>query len=175
MNNTEFRTSTSIASEINRLVRELENRRTFASDFYEELRSHASYLKATTIGSDSVDEKKRRFKRIGVLLEELKENYWDITDLLMELNGIEILTSDLLERGTQLSRDLVLALKQMEPIARNTYKSLRSNELRSVGNDLHTVVENKKFFELDEVLNKLFIEIGHRSSQLEDLRQKRIL
>lgn len=175
MNNTEFRTSTSIASEITRLVRELENHRTIVSDFYEELRTHASYLRASTNGADSVDEKKRRFKRIGVLLEELKEHYWDITDLLMELNGIEILASDLLERGTQLSRGLVLALKQMEPIVRNSYKSLRSNELGSVDNDLHTVIENKKFSDLDEVMDKLFIEIDKRSSQLEDLRQKRIL
>ncbi|UCG89825.1 MAG: hypothetical protein JSU57_05030 [Candidatus Heimdallarchaeota archaeon] len=173
MNNTEFRTSTSIASEINRLVRQLENLRTIASDFYEELQTHASYFKASTNRSDDTYEKKRRFKRIGVLLEELKEHYWDITDLLMDLNGIEILTSDLLEQGTQLSRDLVLALKEMDPIVRNAYKSLRSSEL--VGNDLHTVVENRKFSELNEVLDKLVVEIKHRSSQLEDLRQKRIL
>ncbi|UCE13140.1 MAG: hypothetical protein JSV04_13240 [Candidatus Heimdallarchaeota archaeon] len=175
MNNTEFRTSTSIASEINRLVREIENRRSLASDFYEELREHASYLKTVTSGSDSVDEKKRRFKRIGALLEELKEYYWDLTDLLTELNGIEILESNLIEHGAQLSRDLVGILKQMEPIARNTYKSLHSNELGSVGNELSSVIENSKFLELNEVLTKLFIEIDQRSSQLKDLKHKRIL
>ena len=157
------------------MVREIENHRAVASDFYEELRTHASYLKDTTSGSDGVDEKKRKFKRIGVLLEELKEQYWDLSDLLMDLNGMEILESDLLKRGTQLSRDLVGVLKQMEPFVRNAYKSLRSNELGSVGNDLSFVIENKKFFELNEVLNKLIVEIGQRSSQLENLRQKRIL
>ncbi|MHA2243379.1 MAG: hypothetical protein ACXADY_00260 [Candidatus Hodarchaeales archaeon] len=175
MNNTEFRTSTSIASEINRLIREIENRRALASDFYEELRTHASYLKTTTSRSEGVDEKKRKFKRIGVLLEELKEQYWELSDLLMDLNGIEILESDLLKRGTQLSRDLVGVLKQMEPIVRNAYKSLRSNELGSAGNDLYLVIENKNFFELNEVLNKLIVEIDQKSSQLENLRQKRIL
>ena len=104
MNNTEFRTSTSIASEINRLVRDIENQRAVASDFYEELLTHTSYLKASTNESDSVDERKRRFKRISVLLDELKEQFWDLTELLMELNGIEILESDLLEQGTRLSR-----------------------------------------------------------------------
>ena len=175
MNNTEFRTSTSVASEINRLVRDIENQRAVASDFYEELLTHTSYLKASTSESDSVDERKRRFKRISVLLDELKEQFWDLTELLMELNGIEILESDLLEQGTRLSRELVIAVKQMEPTVRNAYKSLRSNEFGSFSNDLPLSVENKKFLELNEVLKRLFVEIDQRSSQLEDLRQKRIL
>ncbi len=175
MNNTEFRTSTSVASEINRLVREIDHIRAITSDFYEELLAHVSYLKTSTSGSDSTDEKKRRFKRIGVLLEELKEQYWDLTELLTELNGFQILKSDLPEKGTKLSRNLVQILKQMEPTVRNAHKSLRSNELGSVGNDLSFVIENKKFFELNDVLNKLIVEIGQRSSQLENLRQKRIL
>ncbi len=175
MNNTEFRTSTSIASEISRLLREIENHRAFASDFYEELKAHVSSLKTSINRSDGVDEKKQRIKRIGVLLEELKEQYWDLVDLLTELSGIEILESNLTEQGTQLSRDLVQSLTQMESTLRNTYKSLHSNELGSVGNDLYSNVENKKFLELDEVLTELLTEINQRSSQLEDLRQKRIL
>lgn len=175
MDNTEFRTSTSIASEINRLVREMKKHCAVISDFYEELKAHASYLKTSINRSDSKDEKKHRFKRIGVLLEELKEQYWDLSDLLTDLNGIEIIESNLPEQATQLSRSLVGILKQMEPIVRNAFKSLHSNELGSVGNNLYSVVENKKFFELNEVLTKLFSEIDQRSSQLEDLRQKRIL
>ena len=175
MNNTEFRTSTSIASEISRLLREIENRRAVASDFYEELKAHISYLKASINGSESVDERKSRFKRIGVLLEELKEHYWDLTDLLTELNGIEILKSNLPEQGTKLSRELVEILKQMEPTVRNAHKSLHSNVLGPVDNDLYSVIGNKKFPELNEVLIKLLVEIEQRSSQLEDLRQKRIL
>ena len=175
MNNTEFRTSTSIASEINRLVREIDHIRAITSDFYEELLAHVSYLKTSTSGSDSTDEKKRRFKRIGVLLEELKEQYWDLTELLTELNGFQILKSDLPEQGTKLSRNLVQTLKQMEPTVRNAHKSLRSNELSPVDNDLYSVIDSKKFSELNEVLIKLIVEIEQRSSQLEDLRQKRIL
>lgn len=175
MNNTEFRTSTSVASEITRLLREIENHRAFASDFYEELKAHVSNLKTSITRSDSVDEKKQRIKRIGVLLEELKEQYWDLVDLLTELSGIEILESNLAEQGTQLSRDLVKNLTQIESTVRNTYKSLHSNKLGPVGNDLYSIVENKKFLELNEVLTELFTEISQRSRQLEDLRQKRIL
>lgn len=175
MNNTEFRTSTSVASEMSRLLREIENHRAVASDFYEELKAHVSYLKTTIDGSESVDERKRRFKRIGVLLEELKEQYWDLVDLLTDLSGIEILESNLPAQGTQLSQDLVKSLNQMESTVRNTYKSLHSNELGTVGNDLHSIAKNKKFSELNEVLTELITEISQRSSQLEDLRQKRIL
>ncbi|MFW9905396.1 MAG: hypothetical protein ACFFFH_13730 [Candidatus Thorarchaeota archaeon] len=175
MNNTEFRTSTSIASEITRLLREIENHRAFASDFYEELKAHASNLKISINRSNSVDEKKQRIQRIGVLLEELKEQYWDLVDLLTDLSGIEILESNLAEQGTQLCRDLVRNLTQMESTIRNTYKSLHSNELGSVGNDLDSIVKNSKFLQLNEVLTELFDEINQRSNQLEDLRQKRIL
>ncbi|MFX1504812.1 MAG: hypothetical protein ACFFDC_01745 [Promethearchaeota archaeon] len=175
MNNTEFRTSTSIASEITRLLREIENHRAFTSDFYEELKAHVSSLKISINRSNSVDEKKQRIKRIGVLLEELREQYWDLVDLLTDLSGIEILESNLAEQGTQLCRDLVRNLTQMESTLRNTYKSLHSNELGSVGNDLDSIVKNRKFLELNEVLTELFVEINQRSSQLEDLRQKRIL
>jgi uncharacterized coiled-coil protein SlyX len=175
LNNTEFRTSTSIASEITRLLREIENHRAFASDFYEELKAHVSNLKISIDRSNSVDEKKQRIKRIGVLLEELREQYWDLVDLLTELSGIEILESNLPEKGTQLSQNLVRDLTEMESTLRNTYKSLHSNELGSVGNDLYSIVKNSKFLELNEVLTELFIEIDQRSSQLEDLRQKRIL
>ncbi|MFX1422899.1 MAG: hypothetical protein ACFFB2_11325 [Promethearchaeota archaeon] len=175
MNNTEFRTSTSIASEITRLLREIENRRAIASDFYEELKAHVSYLKTSNNRSDSVDEKKHRFKRIGVILEELKEQYWDLADLLTELDGIELLENNLSKQGTQQSRDLVKILTQMESTVRNAYKSLHSNEFGSVGNDLYSIVDNKKFAELNEVLTELFTDINRRSSQLEDLRQKRIL
>jgi hypothetical protein len=122
-----------------------------------------------------VDEKKQRIKRIGVLLEELREHYWDLVDLLTDLGGIEILESNLAEQGTQLCRDLVKNLTQIESTLRNTYKSLHSNELGSVGNDLDSIVKNRKFLKLNEVLTELFVEINQRSSQLEDLRQKRIL
>ncbi|MFX0122650.1 MAG: hypothetical protein ACFFAE_03375 [Candidatus Hodarchaeota archaeon] len=175
MNNTEFRTSTSIASEISRLLREIENHRAVASDFYEELKAHVSYLKTSINRSESVDERKHRFKRIGVILEELREQYWDLVDLLTDLSGIEILESNLPEQGTQLSHDLVRNLTQMESTVRNTYKSLHSNELGSISNDLYSIAENKKFSKLNEVLTELFNEISQRSNQLEDLRQKRIL
>ena len=68
-----------------------------------------------------------------------------------------------------------MAVKQMEPTVRNAYKSLRSNEFGSFSNDLPLSVENKKFLEFNEVLKGLFVEIDQRSSQLKDLRQKRIL
>lgn len=175
MNNTEFRTSTSIASEITRLLREIENHRAFASDFYEELKAHVSNLKISIDRSNSVDEKKQRIKRIGVLIEELREQYWDLVDLLADISGIEILESNLAEKGTQLARNLVKNLTLIESTLRNTYKSLHSNELGSVGNDLYSIVENRKFPELNEVLTELIVEINQRSGQLEDLRQKRIL
>ena len=157
------------------MVREIDHIRANTSDFYEELLAHASYFKTSLNGSESTDEIKRRFKRIGVILDELKEQYWDLTDLLTELNGIEILKSNLPEQGTKLSRELVSILKQMEPTVRNAHKSLRSNELGPVDNDLYSIIGNKKFPELNEVLVKLIIEIEQRSSQLKDLRQKRIL
>lgn len=175
MNNTEFRTSTSIASEITRLLREIENHRAFASDFYEELMAQVSNLKISIDRSNSVDEKKQRIKRIGVLIEELREQYWDLVDLLTELSGIEILENNLAEKGTQLARNLVKNLTQMESTLRNTYKSLHSNELGSVGDDLYSNVKNRKFSELNEVLTELIVEINQKSGQLEDLRQKRIL
>ena len=176
MNNTEFRTSTSIASEITRLLREIENHRAFASDFYEELKVLVSSLKVSSIDKpDSVEENKQRIKRIGILLEELREQYWDLVDLLTDLSGIEILESNLTEKGTQLSRELVRNLAQMESTVRNIYKSLHSSELGSVGDDLYSTVENRKFLELNEVLTELIIEINQRSGQLEDLRQKRII
>ncbi len=175
MNNTEFRTSTSVASEIHRLVREIDHIRAITSDFYEELLAHVSYLKTSLDGSESTDEIKRRLKRIGVLLDELKEQYWDLTDLLTELNGIEILKSNLPEQGIKLSRELVDILKQMEPTVKNAHKSLRSNVLGPRDNDLYSVIGNNKFPELNEVLIKLLIDIEQRSSQLKDLRQKRIL
>ena len=56
---------------MNRMVREIENQRAISSDFYEELRTHASVL---ADGSSEGDlSKKQRFKRIGVIIEELKE------------------------------------------------------------------------------------------------------
>ncbi|MHA2216652.1 MAG: hypothetical protein ACXACY_11975, partial [Candidatus Hodarchaeales archaeon] len=84
MNNTEYRTSTSVFSQMNRMVREIENQRAISSDFYEELRKHASILADGS--SDDALNNKQRFKRIGVIIEELKERYWDLTDLLTELS-----------------------------------------------------------------------------------------
>jgi hypothetical protein len=155
-------------------MRDIESYRALTSDFYEELRTHVKYLRTSEKGgSAGIDEKKHRFKRIGVLLEELKEKYWDLTDLLTELEGIEILESSLPERGTQLSREVIQILKQMEPTLRNAHKSLRSNELGPVTTDLYSIINNKKFSELNEVLRNLSTEID--KNKLEDLKQKRIL
>lgn len=155
-------------------MRDIESHRALTSDFYEELRTHVKYLRTSEKGgSAGIDEKRQRFKRIGVLLEELKEKYWDLTDLLTELEGIEILESSLPERGTQLSREVIQLLKQMEPTLRNAHKSLRSNELGPVTTDLYSITNNKKFSELNEVLKNLSTEID--KNKFEDLKQKRIL
>ena len=175
MNNTEYRTSTSIYSEMNRMVREIEDRRALSSDFYEELRTHASKLADANGSSDDGLDKKQRFKRIGVIIDELRERYWDLTDLLAEISGIEIMESPLPTQATQLSREIIDILKQMEPTVRNAHKSLRSNELGTVVKDLLVVVENKKFHELDSILIQLSEEIDSISEKLEDLRQKRIM
>lgn len=158
---------------MNRMVREIENQRAISSDFYEELRKHASILADGS--SDDVQDKKQRFKRIGVIIEELKDRYWDLTDLLTELSGIEILESPLPNEATILSSDMIDVLKQMEPTVRNAHKSLRSNELGVVVTDLQEVVENPKFEELNSVLIQLGKEIENISGKLEDLRQKRIM
>ncbi len=158
---------------MNRMLREIENRRAISSDFYEELRTHASVLADGS--SDDDQSKKQRFKRIGFIIEELKERYWDLTDLLTELSGIEILENPLPQQATQLSGEIIEILKQMEPTVRNAHKSLRSNELGVVVTDLKTVVENPKFEELNGVLIQLGKEIDDISGKLEDLRQKRIM
>jgi hypothetical protein len=175
VNNTEYRTSTSASSEIKRLKREIETHRALASDFYEELKTHISYLRTSEGSSGGVDEKKGRFKRIGVILEELKEEYWNLTDLLLEFNGIEILDNQLPEVGIRLVRDLIGILNEMDPTVRNTHKSLRFTKFSSVGTDLYSMANNRKFNELNEVLSKLSTEIKTISDQLEDLKQKRIL
>ncbi|MHA1541469.1 MAG: hypothetical protein ACTSQH_00660 [Candidatus Hodarchaeales archaeon] len=173
MNNTEYRTSTSVFSQMNRMVREIENHRAISSDFYEELRKHASILADGS--SDDGLNNKQRFKRIAVIIEELKERYWDLTDLLTELSGIEILESPLTNEANLLSSNMIDILKQMEPTVRNAHKSLRSNELGVVVTDLLTIVENPKFEELNDVLIRLGKEIDKISGKLEDLRQKRIM
>jgi hypothetical protein len=175
LNNTEFRASTSISSEINRLVREIENHRAEASNFYEELRTHASNLKSSGKDSDGMDEKKRRFKRIGVLLDELKEEYWNLNELISELDGFQILDSKLPSRGTKLSQDLIGILNRIEPSVRNASKALHTDELGSAGTNLYSIIENSKFFELNEVLTKLVFKIDGYSNQLKQLKQKRIL
>ncbi|MHA2176619.1 MAG: hypothetical protein ACXABI_17470, partial [Candidatus Hodarchaeales archaeon] len=150
-----------------------EDRRAISSDFYEELRTHASVL-ADGSTNDGLD-KKKRFKRIGVLIEELKERYWELTDLLSEISGIEIIESSLPEAATQLSQEIIEILKQMEPTVRNAHKSLRSNELGTVVTDLVSVVENQKFLDLNNILVQLSEKIAEDSGKLEDLRQKRIM
>ena len=157
------------------MVREIEDRRALASDFYEELRTHASKLAAANGSSDDGLDKKQRFKRIGVIIDELRERYWDLTDLLAEISGIEIMESSLPSQATQLSGEIIDILQHMEPTVRNAHKSLRSNELGTVVKDLLTVVENRKFRELDSVLIQLSEEIDSISEKLEDLRQKRIM
>ena len=157
------------------MVREIENQRANSSDFYEELRTHASILADTNGSSDDGLDNKQRFKRIGVIIEELKERYWELADLLSELSGFELMESPLSLQATRLSQEIIIALKQMEPTVRNAHKSLRSAELGSVVIDLQSVVENKKFHELDEVLIRLSEEIEAISGKLEDLRQKRII
>ncbi|MHA2307448.1 MAG: hypothetical protein ACXACU_18870, partial [Candidatus Hodarchaeales archaeon] len=117
-----------------------------------------------------------RLKRIGVLLDELKDQYWNLNDLLSELGGFDqILESKLPRKGVQLSRDLVGVLKQIEPSVRNASKALRTDDLGSAGTDLLSIIEDSKFFELNEVLIKLVSEIDNYSSQLKLLKQKRIL
>jgi hypothetical protein len=157
------------------MVREIEDRRAISSDFYEELRTHASILADTNGSSDDGLNKKERFKRIGVIIDELKERYWDLTDLLAELSGIEIMESPLPQQANQLSQEIIGILKQMEPTVRNAHKSLRSNELGTVVTDLVAVVENSKFHELDRILVELALEIDAQSGKLENLRQKRIM
>ena len=158
---------------MNRMLREIENRRAISSDFYEELRTHASVLADRS--SDDGQSKKHRFKRIGLIIEELKERYWDLTDLLTQLSGIQILESPLTNEANLLSSNMIDILKQMEPTVRNAHKSLRSNELGVVVTDLLTIVENPKFEELNDVLIRLGKEIDKISGKLEDLRQKRIM
>ena len=175
LNDTEFRASTSISSELNRLIREIETKNAVTSDFYEELQTLVSYLTTSDSKSESIDEKKQRLKRIGLIVEELKEKYWDLTDLLTELTGIEILKSNLAEEGNQISRELIGVLKQMEPSIRNAYKSLRSSELGSMEKDLDELVHDNRFSKLNEVLKELFSKIETLSTQIEDLKQKRIL
>jgi hypothetical protein len=154
-------------------MRDIENQRAQTSDFYEELRAHTSYLKTFIRDSDGDEEKKRRFKRIGVILDELIERYWDLCDLLSELDGVELLESDLPERGAELSREIIVILKAMGPKISNAHKSLRSSELGASAADLFSIVNNTKFFELNEVLKNLSKEIDMK--KLEDLKQKRIL
>ena len=158
---------------MNRMLREIENRRAISSDFYEELRTHASVLADRS--SDDGQSKKHRFKRIGLIIEELKERYWDLTDLLTEISGIEILVSPLPQKASGLTTEIIGVLKEMEPTVRNAHKSLRSNELGLVGTDLKTIVENHKFEELNDVLIKLREEIDNMGDKLEDLKQKRIM
>jgi hypothetical protein len=155
------------------MVREIEDRRASTSDFYEELRTHASVL---ADGSTTKElDKKQVFKRIGVIIDELKERYWELTDLLAEVSGIEIIQSSLPDTATQLSHEIIEILKQMEPTVRNAHKSLRSNELGTVATDLVSVVENKKFIDLNNILVQLSEKIAEDSGKLEDLRQKRIM
>jgi len=155
-------------------MRDIENHRIITSDFYEELRKHTANLKASEKeGSGSLEDRKKRFKRIGVILDELQEIYWDLTDLLTELEGIEILETSLPERGTHLSRALIQLLKQMGPTVSNAHKSLRSSELGSLVTDLYTGVNDAKFEELDDVLKNLSTDID--KSKLEYLKHKRIL
>jgi ATP-dependent exoDNAse (exonuclease V) beta subunit len=175
LNNTEFRASTSISSEINRLVRGIESHRAEVSGFYEELRTLTSNLKSSVKGADGMDEKKRRFKRIGVLLDELREEYWNLNDLLLELIGFEVLESSLHEKGTELSNDLVGILKQLEPSVRNASKALHDEDLGSAGSNLNSIIEDSKFYELNEVLIKLVSEIDQSYDKLKQLKQKRIL
>ena len=175
LNNTEFRASTSISSEINRLVRGIESHRAEASVFYEELRTLASNLKSSDKGAAGMDEKKRRFKRIGVLLDELREEYWNLNDVLLELIGCQVLETSLLEKGTELCHDLVKILKQIEPSVRNASKALHDEDLGSAGSNLNSIVENSKFYELNEVIVKLVSEIDQSDDKLKQLKQKRIL
>ncbi|MHA2346297.1 MAG: hypothetical protein ACXACP_06225, partial [Candidatus Hodarchaeales archaeon] len=58
---------------------------------------------------------------------------------------------------------------------RNAHKSLRSNELGTVVTDLVSVVENRKFLDLNNILVQLSEKIAEDSGKLEDLRQKRIM
>jgi hypothetical protein len=122
-----------------------------------------------------MDEKKRRFKRIGVLLDELKEEYWNLNELISELDGFQILDSKLPSRGTKLSQDLIGILNRIEPSVRNASKALHTDELGSAGTNLYSIIENSKFFELNEVLTKLVFKIDGYSNQLKQLKQKRIL
>ena len=155
-------------------MRDIENQRIITSDFYEELRQHTTKLKASEKeGSGSLEERKKQFKRISVLLDDLQEIYWDITDLLTELEGIEILETNLPERGIQLSRALIQLLKQLGPTVSNAHKSLRSSELGSLVTDLYIGVNDSKFKELDDVLRNLSTKID--KSKLEYLKHKRIL
>jgi len=157
------------------LVRDIDKHRAIASDFYEELLGHASFFKSSKEGSNDSDERKRRFKRMGVILEELKEEYWEICDLILELNGVELFESKSTEEGLRISRELIEFLTQLEPTVRNAHKTLRSNELGTVGSDLLSSIKNQKFFTLNEVLQNIFTEINALSEQFKDLRQKRIM
>jgi hypothetical protein len=154
-------------------MRDIENQRAISSDFYEELCVHTTNLKTSEKeGSGSLEERKNRFKRIGVLLDELQEIYWDLTDLLTELEGIEILETNLPEKGIQLSRALIQLLKQMGPTVSNAHKSLRSSELGSLVTDLYIGVNDSKFKELDDILKNL---LNIDRSKLVYLKHKRIL
>ncbi len=83
--------------------------------------------------------------------------------------------SSLHEKGTELSHDLVGILKQIEPSVRNASKALHDNDLGSAGSNLNSILEDSKFYELNEVLIKLVSEIDQSYDKLKQLKQKRIL
>ncbi|MFW9779136.1 MAG: hypothetical protein ACFFE8_09810 [Candidatus Heimdallarchaeota archaeon] len=173
MNDTEYRVSTSVSAEIKRLMRNIETYRAQTSDFYEELRKHAAYLKAFSEG-DGIEAKKA-LERINVIVNELIDQYWELNESLVALEGVEFLESTLPGAGAQLSRDIIQILKQMEPTLQNAHKSLHSNTFSGIA-EIYTVINNKKFSHLDDVLKKLSTVIDQRAiRKLDHLRQKRII
>jgi hypothetical protein len=173
MKSTEYRVSTSVSAEIKRLMRDIETHRAQTSDFYEELRKHASFLKV--FGEGDGNEAKKALERINVLVNELRDQYWDLNEALMTLEGVEFLESDLPQLGAQLSREIIQILKQIGPALHNAHKSLHSNTFSGM-TEIYSVVNNKKFSHLDDVLKQLSTAIDRQAiRKLDHLRQKRII
>lgn len=174
MNDTEYRVSTSVSLYVSRLMHDIEAHRVHTSDFYEELRKHAAFLKAFGEG-DGTEARKKALERINVLVNELRDQYWDLNEALVALGGVEFLESELPQLGIQLSREIIQILKQMRPTLQNAHKSLHSKTFSGM-TEIYSIVNIKKFTHLDDVLKELSTVIDRRAiRKLEHLRQKRII
>jgi hypothetical protein len=126
-------------------------------------------------GKEDGTEAKKVLERINVLVNELRDQYWDLSEALVALEGVEFLESDLPQLGAHLSREIIQILKEMEPKLQNAHKSLHSNTFSGT-REIYSVINNNKFSRLNDVLKKLATVIDRRAiRKLDLLRQKRII